>query len=215
MIKFNEEWIFLKIFMIDKNNKIVIKNKEIAEEIIGEKKEFPKYVSPLLNLANKFAHGTRPEVVGQMTELIEECPDKSYEGWVNWYKNKYSRNLEDASEKISQMIEEFKKVLDSIDKEIIIKWVEDLTLDKTYIGLKLQKVIIKKVADFLKKQYRFSNPEEEAKGIDGFIGEMAVSVKPLTYKTKEELIEEIEARIIYYDKKKSEVEIDVTNFLKQ
>ncbi|MBA7692652.1 hypothetical protein ES703_101219 [subsurface metagenome] len=36
-------------------NIIKISNKEIAKELIGEKKNFPKYIAPLLNLANKFS----------------------------------------------------------------------------------------------------------------------------------------------------------------
>ncbi|MGC9027863.1 MAG: MjaI family restriction endonuclease [bacterium] len=33
---------------------------------------FPKYVAPLTNLANQYAQGIRPKVVGQMSELILE-----------------------------------------------------------------------------------------------------------------------------------------------
>lgn len=198
-------------------NLIKLSNKEIAEELIGEKKEFPKYVKPLLNLANRFAQGTRPKIVGQMTELIKECPENTYEGWVKWYKSNYSENLKNATKKVGQMIDQFKIVLDSIDEKIMTKWVEDLTLDKTYIGLKLEKVIIKKIANLAKKNYRFATPQEEARGIDGFIGREAISVKPETYKTKDELIEKIEAKIIYYEKNKkdSSVKIDINEFLKK
>jgi len=40
-------------------------------------------VSPLINLANQLAEATRPRVVGQMSELIKECPHKNFEGWKN------------------------------------------------------------------------------------------------------------------------------------
>lgn len=45
-------------------------------------KEFPRYTTQILNLANQDAQGTRPRVVGQLSELIKECPDKTYEGGV-------------------------------------------------------------------------------------------------------------------------------------
>ena len=40
----------------------------------------------------------------------------------------------------------------------------------------------------------------ESRGIDSYIGERPISIKPITYKTKDILIEKIEAEIIYYDK---------------
>ena len=41
---------------------------------------------------------------------------------------------------------------------------------------------------------------EESKGIDGYIEDVPVSIKPDTYKTKDALQEKIEAPIIYYKK---------------
>lgn len=194
---------------------IKIRNEELIQELIGTKRDFPKYVAPLLNLANRYARGTVPNVVGQMTELIKECPEKSYAGWVKWYKSKHPETIDNATEKISEMIDEFKKALDLIDKDTIKNWVEDLVIDKTYIGLRFQEVIIKKVADIVRRTHRSATPEEEAKGIDGMIGEVPVSVKPITYKTKEDLKEKIKARIIFYDKTKEGLEIDADEILKQ
>ena len=49
--------------------------------------------------------------------------------------------------------------------------------------------------------------EEEAKGIDGFIGEIPVQIKSSTYKLEARLGEIIEIPIIYYDKKKDGISI--------
>lgn len=43
---------------------------EKFKDIIGEPKEFPKYTTQIMNIANQNAQGTRPEVVGQMSDLI-------------------------------------------------------------------------------------------------------------------------------------------------
>ena len=47
--------------------------------------EFPKYTTQIINIANQNAQGTRPSVVGQMSELIQEFSGKSIAEWKKWY----------------------------------------------------------------------------------------------------------------------------------
>ena len=56
--------------------------------------------------------------------------------------------------------------------------------------------------------YRSSTPEEESEGIDGYIGEMPVSIKPITYKTKNMLPENIDVKMIYYEKVKDGIKVE-------
>ena len=193
---------------------IKIKNEELVKELIGEVKDFPLYTTQLINLANQNAQGTRPRVVGQLTELIQECPEKTYEGWKKWYLSKYPNAIENATERINEMMNNLKNAIKSIDKSMIKRWVEDLVLEKTFVGLRFQEAILKKVASIKNTNYRLSEPKEESQGIDGFIGDIPVSIKPITYKTKNALREEIKAKIIFYNKTKSGLEIDADNVLK-
>ena len=193
---------------------IKIKNEELVKELIGEVKDFPLYTTQLINLANQNAQGTRPRIVGQLTELIKECPERTYEGWKKWYLSKYTNAIENATEKINEMMNNLKEAIKSIDKSMIKKWVEDLVLEKTFIGLRFQEAILKKVASVKNTNYRLAEPKEESQGIDGFIDDVAVSIKPITYKTKDALREEIKAKIIFYNKIKSGLEIDADNVLK-
>lgn len=193
---------------------IKIKNEELVKELIGEVKDFPLYTTQLINLANQNAQGTRPRVVGQLTELIKECPKKTYEDWKNWYLSKYPNAIENATERINEMMNNLKEAIKSIDKSMIKKWVEDLVLEKTFIGLRFQEAILKKVASIKNTNYRLAEPKEESQGIDGFIGDIPVSIKPITYKTKNALREQIKVKIIFYNKTKSGLEIDADNVLK-
>jgi len=193
---------------------IKIKNEELVRELIGEVKDFPLYTTQLINLANQNAQGTRPRVVGQLTELIKECPKRTYEGWKSWYLSKYPNAIENATERINEMMNNLKEAIKAIDKSMIKKWVEDLVLEKTFIGLRFQEAILKKVASTKNTNYRLAEPKEESQGIDGFIGDIPVSIKPITYKTKDALREEIKAAIIFYNKTKSGLEIDADNVLK-
>jgi len=52
---------------------------------------------------------------------------------------------------------------------------------KTFVGLCFEEAILSKIAQYKRSAYRLSTPAEEAQGIDGFIGDTAVSIKPGTY----------------------------------
>src|SRR4030042_2326153 len=192
--------------------KIKIKNEEVTQLLDAEVVSFPKYATQLINLANQNAQGTRPEVVGQMSELIKEFKGKKLEEWGKWYLNKYPEAIEKEKTKILQMMESFKEVITLIDAQMIESWVKDLVIVKTFVGLKFQEAIMKRVAATIGKGYRMSDPEDEAKGIDGYIGEIPISIKPQTYESKQMLPEIIGGHIIYYDKVKDGINIFFEDF---
>lgn len=184
-----------------------IKNKEIRRLIETESPEFPKYAKQILNLANQDAHATRPDVVGQMSELIKECTGRTLKEWEDWYLEHYPDSIDKATNKILDMIDNFKDVINQIDKSMIRQWVRDLVIVKTFIGLRFQEAVLKKIAEKFGTKYRLSTPEEESKGIDGYIGNVPVSLKPITYKYEKMLPEKIDVHIVYYEKQKDGLNI--------
>lgn len=194
--------------------KIKIKTVELEELLNVDKYDFPKYSTQILNLANQNAQGTRPKVVGQLSDLIQEFNGKTLEEWEIWYLGKHPEAIKNASDKISDMVENFKDVMEKIDKDLITNWVRDLVIIKTFIGLCFQEAILKKISTLLNKNYRLAKPEEESQGIDGFIGDISVSIKPHTYKMKQAaLSEEINVKIIYYEKKKDGLNVYYDNII--
>lgn len=135
-----------------------------------------------------------------MSELIQQCPDKSFEGWKKWYLERHPESIEDATQKIKDMIDNLKEAILLIDEERIRNWVKDLVLTKTAEGLIIQEIILKKVAELENTTYQIANPEEEAHGIDGYIGDHLVSIKPISYDTKKSTVRDrIDAHIINYE----------------
>lgn len=190
-----------------------IKNEEL-ESINGVSTlNFPKYTSQLINWANQNAQGTRPKVVGQLSELFPEYQDSAenvtVQDWTQWYLERYPNAIENATNKIYEQVENLKKAIQLIDKDLIKSWVEDLVISKTYNGLYVQKAILKKLAEIKNTTYRLSYPEEESKGIDGFVGDTPYSIKPDTYKTMNRLSERIDVKMIYYTKTKTSLKIEV------
>jgi len=113
-----------------------------------------------------------------------------------------------ATERINAMIHNLREAILLVDEGMIENWVKDLVFNKTYSGLLFQEAILKAVAGLLHVDYRLATPEEEASGIDGFIGLIAVSIKPTTYSLKKSLGESIAVAMIVYDKKPDGIVVD-------
>jgi polyribonucleotide nucleotidyltransferase len=190
------------------SKKIKLKNKELEIMISGKEPSFPKYSTQILNLANQNAQGTRPKIVGQMSDLIQEFQGKKLKEWEIWYRNKNPDSIELATDKVYEMIKNLKDSINKIDRDMAREWVTDLVIVKTFAGLKFQEAILKKISEILNTTYRLAIPEEESRGIDGYIGDRPVSIKPFSYKVKMSLPEKIEYDIIYYEKKKDGIVIE-------
>jgi hypothetical protein len=187
---------------------VKIKNAEIIKDIVGGIGGFPKYTTQLINLANQNSGGTRPRVVGKMTDLIQEFQGRSFLEWVEWYQQRKPEAVENATDKILNMLQNLRSAMALIDEDMVRKWVKDLVLTKTYTGLRFQESILKIISQRKGVSYRLSTPGEEAKGIDGYIGDIPVSIKPNTFKYKTALPESIEFKMIYYEKRKTDIIVE-------
>lgn len=190
-----------------------LKNENIESYNESESYTFPKYTSQLINWANQNAQGTRPAVVGQMSELFPEFmasdAEMTIDGWQEWYMKRYPDAFDKATDKIYAQVENLRKAIPPIDRDMVRHWVEDLVIYKTFNGLYVQKAILASLAERTGDTYRLATPEEESKGIDGFVGNIPYSIKPDTYKAMDRLSEVINVRMIYYTKTKTGLKIEV------
>ena len=193
--------------------RIKLTNEQIRQALEIPFPSFPKYVTQLINLANQNAQGTRPRVVGQLTDLIQEFPGKTLSEWEQWYLQRYPNAINIAKEKIISMLENVKDAMRKIDENMVYEWARDLVIVQTFIGLQFQEAILKKGAEIKGVSYRLSEKAGESQGIDGYIGNVSVSIKPETYKTKKSLSEEIQAKMIYYKKVKNGIEVDYSEIV--
>lgn len=188
--------------------KIKISNGDIEKLSNASKYPFPKYATQIINLLNSNAQGTRPAVVGQMSELIQEFQGKTLDEWIEWYSIKQSDAVQKATDKIFAMYQLMSEAFAAIDRPMIEAWVKDLVHTKTYCGLKFQSAILAFLAEKYNTTWRLANIEEEAQGVDGYVGNKPVQIKSSTYKLEARLAENIEIPIVYYDKKKDGISIE-------
>ena len=195
--------------------KIKLSNDEIRKYLDIETHEFPTYTTQLMNLANQNAQGTRPKIVGQMSELIQHFTGKTLSEWEQWYLKEKPGAIKAATERILQMVNNLKNAIEKIDKEMVEEWVRDLVIVKTFMGLRFQEAILKKGAEIKGVDYSLSDSTEESKGIDGYIGNIPISIKPVTYKVKASLREDITVKTIYYEKIKNGIQVDYEEVIGQ
>jgi len=148
-----------------------------------------------------------------MSDLIQEFSGQTIEEWEKWYLETHPYAIEKATEKVTKMVNNFKAVINQIDSNMIKNWVTDLVIIKTFIGLKFQEAILSKTATIFNSTYKLSTPEDESKGIDGYIGDIPVSIKPETYKSKKSLNEKIDVKFIFYKKVKDGIKIDLEDIV--
>lgn len=181
--------------------KISLDWREESADVFGRLPDFPRYTTQIINLANQNAGGTRPRVVGQMSDLIQEFPGNTYDDWKDWYVARNPDAIDRAVGRIMPMIEGLREAIDRIDAAMVRRWVEDLVLTKTAEGLAIQEIVLKALAERENISWRLAGPDDEAKNIDGYLGDEPVSIKPETYLTKRHAVrEEIPVEIIYYKK---------------
>ncbi len=190
-----------------------LKNESIADYNDSKDFEFPKYTSQLINWANQNAQGTRAVVVGQMSERFPEFiasgEEITMENWHKWYTEKHPDAFDKATDKIFAQVQNLRNAIPQIDRDMVMHWVEDLVINKTFNGMYVQKAILASLAEREGLTFRLATPDEESVGIDGYVGDVPYSVKPDTYKTMGRLSETIDVKMIYYSKTKTGLKIEV------
>ena len=183
-----------------------IKFKDGYEEMIEDEApepNFRKYTTQIINIASQNNQATRKNVVGQMSELPFECPYKTQKEWEEWYLERYPDAIENATDKAYEGVKKLREAMPKIDRDMVKAWVTDLVLVKSWKGIIYQKIILQYLANEKNTDWRLATPEEESRGIDGFIGEKPVQIKPESFLTKGLINFDSEYDIIYYRAAKS------------
>lgn len=70
----------------------------IKDKCINDELQLPKYLSTFLNQINQWAHGSKPENVGQVSELIKEyrltVEEPNLDSWVEFHNKKEGTDID-------------------------------------------------------------------------------------------------------------------------
>ena len=122
--------------------KIKLTPKTLQTWVMGDCPSYAKYVSPFINMANRYSQATRPKRVGQLTELIRECRPNDCDAWRAWYLHRKPDSIDSAVGMVVAKLELIKEALSGIDEPTVRCWIKELMFEKTYVGLRLERAVL-------------------------------------------------------------------------
>lgn len=156
--------------------------KHYKNVVVRYRRTWPKYSTQLLNLANQNAKSTSVKTVGSMKELWTDMRHKgirgTFDNWTTYYNSVRGEDtLNTAGQTLYSMITKM-NLQNIITEDMCTDYIKEIVYNKTHMGMAGEEMAIEVVANYFNMPYRFSTKEEEAKGIDGWIGTTPVQVKP-------------------------------------
>lgn len=161
-------------------------------------REFPTYVSPLINLANRFSQATWPKHVGEVKKMVKELEPKSLEEWAKWYVTNHPDAIDDAALRVAAMLNNFRNALDNVDQQMVWRWVYDLIVNKTYTGTYAKQAIVENLSARFGERFSYPSKGEEAEGVDCKIDGLPISIR-----RERPDNQPVGHHVIYYKEKKS------------
>lgn len=146
-----------------------------------QRREWPKYATQLLNIAGQNCKAFDPKKVGSAKETWLEMRGQNIPGtlenWENFYNAKpFAQNIPGQAQKLFEMIQKMK--VGGIDLSMCEDYIKEVIYNKTHMGMGGEEMALQAVAEYYNKTLRFSTADEEAQGIDGWIGNQPAQVKP-------------------------------------
>lgn len=149
-------------------------------DINAQDEHIKKYQSGILNIVNKNGHGNDDTIVGMVSQVIKDyratTDSPSLDGWKHYHQGLTNiKGIEAGVESNWAKFQEMKRLIDSIDKDTIRYWLENLVYNKTFAGLQAQDIVLKDIAKRMtdengeKYTYRNGDSDDERAQIDGYI----------------------------------------------
>ena len=153
----------------------------------------PKYVYSFINKSNELSKACGTHNVSHLHTLIKRRKFRTINEWKKWYINRYPDSVETAVSKSYDLIIEAIKNISGKETKISTKgkkqirkfcnqFVENLMFEKTFVGLKVQEVILSKLSEIMSEKSVWASPEDDSSGVDGYVGNIPISIKPKSCK---------------------------------
>ena len=147
-----------------------------------ERSVFPLYSKSILNIATQNSKATGVKVVGSMKDQWTQfmaTRGRSVQAWETWYMaNGGPAKIQAATNRLYDMLCKMPVDHSVFTRALAEQYIMDLVINKTHYGMSGEYHSVLAAARHFDLDYRFSTPEEESQGIDAWIGDRPVQVKP-------------------------------------
>jgi hypothetical protein len=145
--------------------------------------EFPLNTKPILNIATQNSQCTRKKIVGSMKEMFIDFQASgagmSVDDWETWYyANGGADKIQAATDKLYAYLNKMPLDHSVFTRELAQTYILDLVINKTHYGMSGEYYAVLATAKHFGLEHRFSTAEEESRGIDAWIGDKPVQIKP-------------------------------------
>lgn len=166
-----------------------------------------KHMWDFCNISNRRSKATAPKNIGQLSEIFPESKARSQQEWIDYFTSNYPDALEKSKQLAWNKSRELLNAWNSMTKDELDSFIEDLIFNKTTKGFDIQKRIAEVIAEKCgckSESIVYGDPKNESEGIDVIINGVEISIKPNTYKNSMAAIQEnINTPVVYYCEDKS------------
>lgn len=186
---------------------IIVDDTEVYDDLPGfDWNKYQRGFMGILNNSYNQSCNSGTKVLGDMSEITSEFEGGSYEDFIEFYNDEYDgeQRKYDAIDKMAEnLVSRIESVGGTLDWGYAVSWASryiESMLVNSYRGFMDEERAIELVADELQMPWRVAPPEDESRGIDGYIGGRSVQVKPDTHTSLDVNSYETDLLVVYeYD----------------
>lgn len=205
--------------VLRKTGRINVETPTAISLAMRESRQWRPYVSGFLNFANRMSQATRVKNLGSTSQLFRafrqsEGAVTSLHDWERFYTNQVVNEdqqsgleaISTAGARLYAQVDRIRAELDQITPQECEDYVRDLVIDKSFIGHGIEEAVLRKIAEKTGRIFTPSTLDDERRGIDGYLDDEPVSVKPASYRADENTHDTpLPAKVFYYALSESDV----------
>lgn len=167
------------------NVELTIDDTEVYDTLpTFEWEKYQKGFLGILNNAYNQSCNTGTKVLGDMSEITSQYDGGSYTDFLVYYADEWDgteRTNEATQRMADNIVNRIESVGGRIDEKVAFKWANQYVqymLVNSYRGFMDEARAIELVADEVDADWRVADSSKESEGVDGYIDERSVQVKP-------------------------------------
>jgi len=181
----SKKWV--EVTLTAKDIKSLLGGRISGNKVLQKRKiDYPVGLYRYINTACGQSMATISSKVGKIHGMFRGKKFRSLSEYKKIYLSKFPNAIDNA---VNDILMDFKRFGLSAKKRNEYKayvefFVENLIINQSYTGLKIQEAILIKMSEIMGEDYIWGTDREDSSGVDGFVGDIPFSIKSKSSKMK-------------------------------